>query len=98
MNKIVNHTESYITGNNIAIPNKDIWNIDLDLEELGILLTLLAFIDEEHFTDDELFNCFKEPQKEIKKVFKKIMVKGYLEIINNKGVTEYHVYGKETVN
>ena len=35
MNKIVNHTESYITGNNITIPNKDIWNVDLDLEELG---------------------------------------------------------------
>ena len=98
MNKIVNHTESYITGNNIAISNEDIWNIDLDLEELGILLTLLAFIDEEHFTDDELFNCFKEPQEEIEKVFEKIIVKGYLEIIDNNGVTEYHVYGKEVVN
>ena len=98
MNKIVNHTESYITRNNIAIPNEDIWNFDLDLDELGTLLTLLAFIDEGYFTDDELFNCFKEPQEEIKKVFEKIIVKGYLEIINNNGVTEYHVYGKEVVN
>ena len=98
MNKIVNHTGSYITGNNIAIPNKDISNVDLDLDELGTLLTLLAFIDEGYFTDDELFNCFKEPQEEIKKVFEKIIVKGYLEIINNNGITEYHVYGKETVN
>ena len=98
MNKIVNHTGSYITGNNIAIPNKDISNVDLDLDELGTLLTLLAFIDEGYFTDDELFNCFKEPQEEIKKVFEKIIVKGYLEIINNNGITEYHVYGKEIVN
>lgn len=98
MNKIVNHTESYITGNNIAISNEDIWNIDLDLEELGTLFTLLAFIDEEYFTDDELFNCFKEPQEEVEKVFEKIIVKGYLEIIDNNGVTEYHVYGKEVVN
>ena len=98
MNKIVNHTESYITRNNIAIPNEDIWNVDLDLEELGTLLTLLAFVDEGRFTDDELFNCFKEPQEEIEKVFEKIIVKGYLEIIDNNGVTEYHVYGKEIVN
>lgn len=98
MNKIVNHTESHIKGNNIAVPNKDISNADLNLEELGTLLTLFAFIDEGCFTDDELFNCYKEPQEEIKKVFEKLIAKGYLEIINNNGVTEYHIYGKEIVN
>ena len=36
MNKIVNHTESYITRNNIAIPNEDIWNFDLDLDDIAL--------------------------------------------------------------
>ena len=98
MNKIINHTKSYIKGANILIPNKDILNPDLSFEELGVLLTLLSFIDEGYFTDNELFNCYKEPQEEIKKVFEKLMAKGYLEIINNNGVAEYHIYGKEIVN
>ena len=98
MNKIVNHTESHIKGDNIMVPNKDILNPDLDLEELGTFLTLFAFIDERYFTDDKLFNCYKEPKEEVKKVFEKLIVKGYLEIIDNNGVTEYHIYGKEAVN
>ena len=80
------------------VPNEDILNSDLNLEELGTLLTLFAFIDEEYFTDDELFDCYKESQEEVKKVFEKLIVKGYLEIVNNNGVTEYHIYGKEIVN
>ena len=98
MNKIVNHTKTHIKENNIVVPNKDISNTDLDLEELGTLLTLYAFIDEGCFTDDELFNCYKEPKEEVKKVFEKLIVKGYLEIIDNNGVAEYHIYGKEAVN
>ena len=98
MNKIVNHTKTHIKENNIVVPNKDISNTDLDLEELGTLLTLYVFIDEECFTDDELFNYYKEPKEEVKKVFEKLIVKGYLEIIDNNGVTEYHIYGKEAVN
>ena len=42
----------------------------------------------EYFLNNEAF----------KKIFEKIIVKGYLEIINNNGITEYHVYGKEIVN
>ena len=98
MNKIVNHTKTHIKETNIVVPNKDLSNTDLDLEELGTLLTLYAFIDEGCFTDDELFNCYKEPKEEVKKVFEKLIVKGYLEIIDNNGVTEYHIYGKEAVN
>ena len=98
MNRIINHTKSFIKGSNIMVPNEDILNSDLNLEELGTLLTLFAFIDEEYFTDDELFDCYKESQEEVKKVFEKLIVKGYLEIVNNNGVTEYHIYGKEIVN
>ena len=98
MNKIVNHTESHIKGDNIMVPNKDILNPDLDLEKLGTWLSLFAFIDEGYFTDGELFNCFKDPKEQVKKVFDRLIVKGYLEIIEHEGVTEYHIYGKDTVN
>lgn len=98
MNKIVNHTKSYIKENNIMVPNKDILNSDLDPEELGTFLTLFAFIDEEYFTDEELFNCYKDAQEEVEKVFERIVNKGYLEIVKCNGITEYHIYGKDVVN
>ena len=98
MNKIVNHTKSYIEGNNTLIPNEDILNSNLTLEELGAFLTLFAFIDEGCFSDDELFDCYSIPKEEVIKIFKRIISKGYLEIINNNSMTEYHIYGEETVN